>query len=544
MPDINLKAVISAEDRASATIKGFGNSLKQAEQGSKMFAGALIGVGAVLGGVIAKSTLTAARTETLGIAMNSVAKATGTSTAVLEEQEKILKQQGITTQEARGTLTMFMQSQLDVAQASKVARVAQDLAVIANVNSSEATKTLTNAIVSQEPMLLRQFGIVKNLPEIYEKYAQSVGKTAAQLTEGEKKQAFLNIILEEGTKVAGTYEAAMGTAGKQLTSLPRYFEEAANSIGVVFLPAFGKAIELLTEGLKKITPESMQKLFDYIRDNSPIIIGIIVGGLTPAFYGLATSIWAAMVPLLPFIAIGAAIGFVVKLLISHFGGWSAVVDKLRVVWETIQPVFQVIWEQLQALWNQVKTQLIPALQELWTQIGPILLPVLKWLGIIIGGIILAVIMAFVLALRVLVAVISTVVDWIGRSIQKFKDFWKTLRESAPVQGLINAFNLVVDAAKKVWTWLSKVDEKIRGFGGKAWGAVKGALGFQSGGIMPYEGLAYLHKGERVTPSEFVTNDNAVTVNFYGNINNTADKSLDDIGARIGRQISLSRQGAA
>jgi len=86
---------------------------------------------------------------------------------------------------------------------------------------------------------------------------------------------------------------------------------------------------------------------------------------------------------------------------------------------------------------------------------------------------------------------------------------------------------------------------LSSIGASAASKIKGILGFQSGGIMPYEGLAYLHKGERVTPSEFVTNnDQGVTVNFYGNINNTADKSLDDIGARIGRQITLSRQGAA
>ena len=61
--------------------------------------------------------------------------------------------------------------------------------------------------------------------------------------------------------------------------------------------------------------------------------------------------------------------------------------------------------------------------------------------------------------------------------------------------------------------------------------------------MPYTGLAYLHKGERITPSEFIANKgSSVVVNFYGDINNTSNTSLDDIGRRISRSITLAQQG--
>ena len=67
--------------------------------------------------------------------------------------------------------------------------------------------------------------------------------------------------------------------------------------------------------------------------------------------------------------------------------------------------------------------------------------------------------------------------------------------------------------------------------------------FQSGGIMPQDGLAYLHKGEQITPAaSVINNDQGVNVNFSGNVTNTTNASLDAIGQRIGRQIELARQG--
>jgi MFS family permease len=324
----NLEILVKLRDEASAQMQKMAGVFKKSWQdsvdASQTFATALGVAGAAAGGYIATATLTAARTETLGVAMNAIAKATGTSTAILNEQEKALKKQGITTQEARGILTLFMQSQLDVADATKIARVAQDMAVISGQNSSQAARTLTEAIASQEPMLLRQFGIVSNLPAIYEKYGKELGlvteKTdksgkvsaswARELTDIEKKQAMINLILGEGAKVTGSYEAAMGTAGKKMSSLTRYFEEAANSVGTIFLPVFGQLIDKLTEFLKQITPENIEQWKNkLIECKDPIIIvaGAMTAMLIPAAISAAAAFVSMAVALAPFALAGGAL---------------------------------------------------------------------------------------------------------------------------------------------------------------------------------------------------------------------------------------------
>jgi len=83
------------------------------------------------------------------------------------------------------------------------------------------------------------------------------------------------------------------------------------------------------------------------------------------------------------------------------------------------------------------------------------------------------------------------------------------------------------------------------------GAFAGAFGRQHGGPV-LGGMPYLvgergpelfvpNTAGRIVPNNEV-NNNQVTVNFHGNINNTSNTSLDDIGARISRQIQLAQQG--
>jgi hypothetical protein len=215
-----------------------------------------IGIGLVqgfrsLGDAITDFVNTAARTEVLDIAMQSVARSSGYAIAALNEQRKAVMELGIAEQEASQILTRFMQAQLDTADAAKLARVAQDAAVISGMNSSQAAEQMTEAIAKQRPELLSAFGMTRNMNEIYKDYAGTVGKTAAQLSEAEKKQAMLNYILKEGEKIAGTYEASMGAVGKQIGSLPRYWDTLKNAIAKpLALPAISVIVDGITNSLK------------------------------------------------------------------------------------------------------------------------------------------------------------------------------------------------------------------------------------------------------------------------------------------------------
>lgn len=252
------KIVLEAKDTASVTIKKVNFNYKHMV--GSFVAGTVIaqGMNKVFDllrksiGQLKDATKVAARIQVL----NRVFFMTGQNAKWTRDQLENMKQQmmalGIAEQEALEIGQRFIQSQLDIADATKVARAAQDLAVIAGTNSSETALRLTEAIVKQRPILLKQFGIIANLNDIYGRQATALNKTVEALTETEKRSAFLNEILRQSKTVAGAYESAMNDVGKRMTSLPRFFQNAQKAVGQHFLPAMEVAVDSATDFLKAV----------------------------------------------------------------------------------------------------------------------------------------------------------------------------------------------------------------------------------------------------------------------------------------------------
>jgi hypothetical protein len=200
--------------------------------------------------LITKSTLLAARVETLGVVMQQVGKNAGFSAAEMSDFEKGVREMGITTQVARTSLIRLIQANIDLSKSSELARLAQDAAVIAGINSSEAFERMVHGINTLNPRVLKTMGLVISLEQGYANYAKQMGITTNEIDTATKKQIAVNLVLEAGTRIAGSYEAAMDTAGKRMTSIARHAEEAERAFGEAFLPAFVLVIDATTAAFK------------------------------------------------------------------------------------------------------------------------------------------------------------------------------------------------------------------------------------------------------------------------------------------------------
>ena len=173
----------------------------------------------------------AAQYETLGVVVQQVGKVNGYSAVEIDKNVSAIRRMGIAGVEARQTMTQLLQAQVDITQTPALARIAQDAAVIGGTNSSEAFERLVHGIQSAQTDVLRTIGISVNFEQAYAKMATQVGKTTAELTEQERVQARTNAVMEAGERISGTYEAALSTVGKQISSLTRLQNDFMTDFG-------------------------------------------------------------------------------------------------------------------------------------------------------------------------------------------------------------------------------------------------------------------------------------------------------------------------
>lgn len=244
--------MIDQQKKLDGTTLSMTESLKRAgAQLGEMYL-SFQGLKAVIKDVAVDSALFAAKTETYGVALEAAARANNISIPLLHQQEQGLKRLGIATQEARQSLLRMTTAQIDLAKAQELGRLAQNVAVIGMMNSSQAFEQLIYGIQSASVQVLRTIGINVSFQESYERLAKQLGKTTLELSEQEKTVARVNEVLRVAPQYAGLYEESMTSVGKQMTSLKRYFDEARNAVGNQFQPALEKVVKTLTELLKLI----------------------------------------------------------------------------------------------------------------------------------------------------------------------------------------------------------------------------------------------------------------------------------------------------
>lgn len=385
-----LKGVSTQMARTSKSSVDLAQKFSQVGKAGRFLTIVFGGLAAMGGKLIQSTSRVAMRNEVLALSLYTVGKNAGWGREELDYFTQAVKDLGITTSQARLGLTRMLQGQLDLTQATDLARTAQNLAVIAGENSSETFGNMLEAIVSLQPRMLRQYGIVTTLK-------QALGDLANSTDATEKRQGMLNYVLEEGARSAGVYEAAMGVVGKRITSIPRLVEEAKASFGKHFLPMIGAGIDMLSRLLKTFQnlPEPVQKFLAMLTmlgttfatlmasfGGALVMLPLLISGLT-ALAGVlgvtATTIGGMLLGVLsavaPYVlAIGAAVGALLVVLTALRSAWEdnwggirmAIQHTLDLIGPRIQGIIgmfkewgKVFGEQARLIWGDVKKILEP-----------------------------------------------------------------------------------------------------------------------------------------------------------------------------------------
>ena len=122
---------------------------------------------------------------------------------------------------------------LNEAQIPELFAAATARAKVLGVSVSSAVNDISTGIGRLSPLILDNLGIVFDSETVYKDYAATIGKTASNLTEFEKKQALTNAVIGSTTVLLDSVELSLNTAADAQERLNASVENFKGSIGGV-----------------------------------------------------------------------------------------------------------------------------------------------------------------------------------------------------------------------------------------------------------------------------------------------------------------------
>ena len=116
----------------------------------------------------------------------------------------------------------------------------------------EALGDITTWLWRWSAQILDNLWIVINAEEVNEKYAQSIWKTAKELTDAEKKQALVNAVVEQWRKELEEAGEVQLTMQEKIAKLNATWENTKNVIGDALVPVLDKLLTAITPIIEKV----------------------------------------------------------------------------------------------------------------------------------------------------------------------------------------------------------------------------------------------------------------------------------------------------
>ena len=218
---------------------------------------------------------------------------------------------------------------------SRMVELAADMASAKNVPLDVALDKIRAGLIGEsEP--LRTMGVLLSEARVkQEAYASGLAKTGTELTNTQKVQARMNIILADSAAMHGDLINTQGSVANQWRAIKNRVFDAATALGQKLLPAASEVLsvlgELVQKGADLVTwiTESEERM----KSLGAILAGVVVTGL-----GLAAAALWALVPAVT--AATGGINLIIPLIAAGVGalvaGWilfgDTIKDFLRKVW--------------------------------------------------------------------------------------------------------------------------------------------------------------------------------------------------------------------
>ena len=190
----------------------------------------------------------ARQTQTLE-GLSTLAAASGeTSTILLDNVREITKNQ-LTLAESASQINLSLSAGFDSSQIEGLSAVALKASRALGRDLNDAYTRVVRGSAKMETELLDELGIYTKIEPATRAYAAAIGKSASELTEFERRQAFVNSVIEEGNRKFSVINTTIPTTAEKIEAFGTRILDIAGALGRFLADTVAPLAEFLTNNL-------------------------------------------------------------------------------------------------------------------------------------------------------------------------------------------------------------------------------------------------------------------------------------------------------
>ena len=193
----------------------------------------------------------AAQLEQLIAGLEQVGAAAGRNLTFAAEKLREVSGFALSTEQAMRNMALGVSAGFGTDQMEGLTKVARGASIALGRDMADAMDRLTRGAAKLEPEILDELGIMVRLDTATQKYAATMGRQVTQLTQFERRQAFLNAILEQGELKFGQLADSIEPAAydKLAATLGDLVKEISNLVN----KALGPLANMLSNNMAALT---------------------------------------------------------------------------------------------------------------------------------------------------------------------------------------------------------------------------------------------------------------------------------------------------
>ena len=191
----------------------------------------------------------AAQFETIIRGTEQLAAAVGSSATIVVEELKRVTQGQLSIIEAATSANLALSAGFNTDQIAQLGEVANKAAKALGRNLTDAFQRITRGAIKLEPELLDEIGIFTRINPALEAYAQELGKSVSQLTQFERRQAFVNQVIKDGQQAFQDVDISGKSTQATFEKLVANFTDLALVVGKFVADSLVPFAEFLDKNL-------------------------------------------------------------------------------------------------------------------------------------------------------------------------------------------------------------------------------------------------------------------------------------------------------